>query len=382
MRFLVINWRDIRNPEAGGAEIHLHEIFKRVVQCGHQVTLLASKYDGCKKEETIDGIRIIRIGTKFTFSFFVFLHYITKFGFGKYDFDFIIEDISKIPLFTPLYIKKPLISIIHHFHEKTLFKELPFFIAIFAYFCELLVPLFYKKNPIITVSESTKKELILRGVPRANIKIIYNGINHNLFTPGTKAEKPLIIYVGRVKKYKQLEDLIKAFKIVKEKVKNSELIIAGRGSHHKELKKLVKKLNLDSVKIFKNITEHQKIKILQKGWIYVTTSMKEGWGLSVIEANACGTPTIAYKVPGLQDSVKNNQTGLLIKNGNIKELANTINKLLSNTKLREKLTRNTTKWAKNFDWNKSSEKFLQLIKSYNNPRKHQYLLKSNLPQNW
>ncbi|MBS7252125.1 MAG: glycosyltransferase family 4 protein [Candidatus Freyarchaeota archaeon] len=370
MKLLVINWRDIRNPEAGGAEIHLHEIFKRVVQCGHQVTLLASKYDGCNEEEVIDGIKIIRIGTKFTFPFFVFFHYISKFGFGKYDFDFIIEDISKIPVFTPMYVKKPLVSIIHHLHEKTLFRELPFLIAIFAYFCELLVPLFYRKNPIITVSESTKNELISRGVPRENIKIIYNGINHNLFTPGTKAKKPLIVYVGRVKKYKQLEDLIKAFKIVKEEVKNSELIIAGRGNHHEKLKELAKKLNLDSVKIFKNISEQEKIKILQEGWIYVITSMKEGWSLSVIEANACGTPTIAYKVPGLQDSVKDNQTGLLIKNGNIIELANTINKLLLNTELREKLTRNTIKWARNFDWNKSSEKFLQLITSYNNPRKH------------
>lgn len=362
MKFLVINWRDIKNPEAGGAEIHLHEIFKRIAKDGHQITLVTSKYKGCKKEENIDGIRVIRVGTKFTFFTSVFFYYIAKLR--HYDFGFVVDDISKIPIFSPLYVRKPLIAIIHHIHGKTLFKELPFYIAIFASLCERLIPLIYRKTPIITVSESTKKELILKGLPKNNIEIIYNGINHNLFKPGTKSEKPLIIYVGRVKRYKQLEDLIKAFKIIKDNGKNIELIIAGKGDHHKELEELVKKLNIDSnsVKIYRNITEQQKIDILQKGWIYVTTSIKEGWGLSIIEANACGTPAIAYKTPGLQDSIKNGQTGFLVKYGDIRELANTIERVLSSTELRKKLMHNTTAWAKNFDWNKSSKNFFTLCK--------------------
>lgn len=364
MRFLVINWRDIKNPEAGGAEIHLHEIFKRITQDNHQVTLLASKYKGCKKEETIDGIRVIRIGTKFTFFFFVFLYYITKFR--KYNFDFVIDDISKMPLFTPLYVRKPLIAIIHHIHGKTLFKELPFILAIIVYLCERLIPLFYKKIPIVTVSESTKKELIFKGFSRDDIEIVYNGVNNNLFVPGTKSKKELIIYVGRVKKYKQLEDLIIAFKVVKENGRNLELIIAGRGDYHEKLRELVKKLNIDSnsVKIYQDITEQEKISILQKGWVYVITSMKEGWGLSLIEANACGTPIIAYNIPGLKDSVKNGQTGLLVKSRDIKKLAKTIDKVLSDTELRKKLTENTTIWARNFDWDKASKQFLRLVFDY------------------
>ncbi|MEM2146877.1 MAG: glycosyltransferase family 4 protein [Candidatus Jordarchaeaceae archaeon] len=366
LKLLIINWRDIKNPEAGGAEIHLHELFKRIAQRGHQVTLLASRYKGCKEEEITDGIRVIRIGTIFTFPFSVFLFYITKFGFRKNNFDFVIDDISKIPVFTPLYVKKPIIAIMHHIHGKTLFKELPFFMAVFAYICEWLMPFFYKKIPIITVSESTRNELILRGIPKNNIEIIYNGVNHELYVPGKKSEKPLIIYVGRVKKYKQLEDLIKAFSIIKNSGESIELVIAGRGDYHEELKDFVKKIGIDSVKIYRNITEQEKINILQKGWIYAITSMKEGWGLSVIEANACGTPIIAYRVPGLKDAVKNGQTGFLVKNRDIKELANTIEMLVSNTELRKKLTNSTTEWAKNFDWNKSSEKFLQLLNGHKN----------------
>lgn len=355
------------NPEAGGAEIHLHEIFKRVAQAGHEITLIASKYKDCKKEEIIDGIRVIRTGTKLTFFLFVFLYYITKFGFGKDNFDFVFDDISKIPVFTPLYVKKPIITIIHHIHGKTLFKELPFFMAVFAYIFEWLIPFFYKKIPIITVSESTKKELILRRLSGNNIEIIYNGVNHNSFTPGTKSKKPLIVYVGRIKKYKQLEALIRAFNLVKNNGIEPELIIAGKGDYHRTLKNLTKKLNLnsDSIKIYKNITEQEKISILQKGWVYVMTSMKEGWGLSIIEANACGTPSIVYKVPGLQDAVKNGQTGLLVKKGDVEELANTIHKVLSDMELRRKLTENTTIWARNFDWDKSSKRLLELVKKIN-----------------
>jgi glycosyltransferase involved in cell wall biosynthesis len=215
------------------------------------------------------------------------------------------------------------------------------------------------------------------GLPRENIEIVYNGIDHSLFAPGTKSKSPLIVYVGRVKKYKHLEDLIKAFKIIKDNGNNNaKLIIAGKGDCHKELDELVKKLDIDSdsVKIYKNITEQEKVEILQRAWVYVATSMKEGWGISIIEANACGTPIVAYKVPGLQDAVKNRQTGLLVKNGDIEELANTINRLLLNTELRKKLTNNTTKWAKNFDWNKSSEKFLHLINGYEKPSKQLALL--------
>ena len=118
----MFNWRDILNPEAGGAEVHLHEIFKRIVREDHEVTVISSKYDGCKCYEEVDGVKIHRVGNKFLYGITALLYYVFKLrGNG---FDVVIDDISKVPLFTPLYVKEPLVAIIHHFHGKAEYRFL------------------------------------------------------------------------------------------------------------------------------------------------------------------------------------------------------------------------------------------------------------------
>lgn len=359
MRILVLNWRDIKNPEAGGAEVHLQEIFKRIVKKGHEVLLISSKFDGCENSETIDGIDIVRIGNKFNFNFIVPFYYLRKLRNEK--FDIVIDDISKIPLCTPLYIKKPLIAIIHHVHGRTLFKELSFFMASYIWILERFLIPFYKKKTIISVSESTKKEILNMGIPDKNAIVIHNG-NHNY--PSVKIEKskyPMIIYVGRVKAYKQLDHLIKAFKIVRNNIENSKLVIAGRGE-----KNLLKNVALDycidsSVVFYDEISDEEKMKLLSEAWIFVAPSMKEGWGITVIEANSCGTPTIGYNVPGLRDSIKHGYNGLLVQKGDIESLANTIIDTIQNHELRRKLSINAVKWSENFSWDNSVDEFEKII---------------------
>lgn len=363
MKILAVNWRDIKNPEAGGAEVHLHEILKRLAAKGYEITLISSKFKDCRSHEEIDGIKIIRIGNKYFFNFAFLWHYITKLRNGY--FDVIIEDVSKIPLCIPLYVKKrPIIAIVHHIHGKTLFRELPLFMALYVYLMErFLISMFYKKSIIVTVSESTKNELIKFGIPPKNIHVIYNGVD-NRFTPGDKSDIPVILYFGRIKKYKRLNHLIIAFKYVKEKVPEAKLVIAGKGDNYKELITLSKKLGIfDSINFVGEVLEEEKVKLLQKAWIFVTPSEKEGWGITVIEANACGTPVIAYDVPGLRDSVKHGYNGLLVEDGNIEALANTIIKVLKDNELRERLSKNAIKWAKHFSWDKSAKEFERVIKT-------------------
>ncbi|MDO9395720.1 MAG: glycosyltransferase family 4 protein, partial [Herbiconiux sp.] len=227
MRILIFNWRDIKNPEAGGAEVHLHEIFKRIAGKGNEVVLISSKFNGCEDSEIIDGIKVIRIGNKFNFNFAAAFYYLTKLR--KESFDIVVDDISKIPLCSPLYIKKPLIAIVHHIHGRTLFRELPFFMASYVWLSEKILIPFYKTKKIVSVSESTKKELVEMGIAAKNIAVIHNGIMNHETMNYTKSKYPLVVYVGRIKAYKQLDQLIKAFKIVKGKVENSKLIIAGKG---------------------------------------------------------------------------------------------------------------------------------------------------------
>lgn len=357
MNILILNWRDIKNPEAGGVERHLHEIFKRIAK-HHRVTLISSRYNGCKEVEDIEGIKVIRIGNKFLFNFYAFWYYFKKLR-GA-DFDVVVDDVSKVPLFTPLFIKKPLIAIIHHVHGKTLFRELPLLIALYVYLLERMTPIFYRKTTLLVVSESTKEELAGMGIPKENISVVYNGLNPEL-RPGKKSEQPLVIYFGRIKRYKQLDHLIKAFKIVHAKISEAELIIAGKGDCYEELLRLKEELNLNSVRFCGWMNEKQKMQILQSGWIYVIPSMKEGWGISTLEANACGTPAIAYDVPGLRDSIKHGKTGLLVESGNIKALSEAIINVLEDEELREKLSKNALEYSEQFSWDESAVQVLRVL---------------------
>ncbi|MEM4446033.1 MAG: glycosyltransferase family 4 protein [Candidatus Jordarchaeales archaeon] len=357
IKILVFNWRDILNPEAGGAEVHLHEIFKRISYMGHEVVVISSRFNGCKNHEKINGVKIYRVGGKFLYGVIVPLYYLLKLR--KDRFDVVIDDISKAPLFTPLYVRKPLIAIVHHFHGLTLFKELPFLLALPLYILEKMIPLIYKRTPFVTVSESTKHELASYHIKREQIAVIYNGVNLHC-SIGKKAEKPLVVYVGRVKRYKQLNHLIEAFKGVKQKVPEAKLVIAGKGDAHEELIELAKKIGVEFTCI-REISEEEKVRLLQKAWVYVTTSMKEGWGISVIEANACGTPVVAYDVAGLREAVKNGKTGYLVTYGDIKELTGKITDILLNHQLRQEMSRNAVEWAKKFDWQAASTKMLKII---------------------
>lgn len=364
MKILIFNWRDIKNPEAGGAEVHLHEIFKRIAEKGHEIILISSKFDDCKDSEIVDKINIIRIGNKYNFNFIVPYYYLTQLKNEK--FDIVIDDISKIPLCTPIYIKKPLIGIVHHIHGNTLFKELPFIMASYVWLLEILLIPLYKNKKMISVSNSTKQELIKMGIPDKNINVIHNGYDYNGSTPveNSKAKIPTIMYVGRVKAYKQLDHLIRAFKIVRNKIKNCKLIIAGKGEKE-YLKDMAIDLDLDSFVTFHDeISEEEKFKLLHEAWLFISPSMKEGWGITVIEANACGTPAIGYNVPGLRDSIKNGYNGLLVEEGDIKGLAEMIIKTLENKEFRKRLSINAIEWSDNFSWEKSAEEFEKYLRSY------------------
>jgi len=355
MKILIFNWRDILNPEAGGAEIHLHEIFRRIAQRA-DITLVSSKFEGCHKSETIDGIRVIRVGNKFLFNFAAWWYFVTRLK--SETFDIIIDDINKVPLFTPLYVKTPVLAILHHINGKTLFRELPLPMALYIYFTEKLIPIFYRKSSFVVVSGSTKEELIGMGISKSKITVIHNAIDHNLLAPAPKSATPQVAYFGRVKRYKQVDHLLQAFKIVKEKITEARLVIAGKGDDYARLERLIEKWHLEScVELVGAVSETEKIKILQEAWVFVTPSMKEGWGITVIEANACGTPAVAYDVPGLRDSVVNGYSGLLVRYGDIDQLADTITTLLKDRDLREKYSHNALEWASRFSWDDAADAF-------------------------
>lgn len=362
MKILIINWQDIKNKYAGGAEVHLFEIFKRIASKGHKVTLLCCKTKDLPKEEVVEGINVIRIGNRPFFNWFVPFYYLKNLK--KQDFDIVIDDINKIPFFTPLYVKKPILCISHHFFGKSIFKQVNPFSGLYVYTFEKIMDFVYKKQRFAVVSESTLNEFLERGYKKENITIVYNALDDKKFPykVGQKLAKPTITYFGRLKKYKSIEQLLYAFPKVKKEIPDTQIYIIGRGDYEKQLKEITQKLGInDSVVFWGYVDEQTKIELLSQSHCVVNTSIKEGWGITNLESNACGTLVISANVPGLRDSVKVGVSGLLYEYGNIDDLANKILKVLNDKELFEKLSKGAVEWAKKFSWENSANEMLQLL---------------------
>ncbi|MFC1893870.1 glycosyltransferase family 4 protein [Chloroflexota bacterium] len=339
--------------------MYLHEIGRRLAR-RHTVTLYCGSYSGCKREEEVDGLRIIRRGGEFTVYLHALFDYLIRRR--KEKFDVIVDSINGVPFFTPLFVARPKVAIVHHLVGKEIFfRELGGILGFLAWIAERLIPLLYRKTWLVTVSQSTKTELIDFGLAEERLRLVPNAIEQGSFAPREKSPNPQVVYLGRIKKYKQIDHVIKAFELARETIPEAKLIIGGKGVYS-ELKELVAELQLESaIHLVGEVSEGEKVEILQNSWAFVTPSMKEGWGISVIEANACGTPAIAYDVPGLRDSIRDGETGLLVSPGDIEELAKTIVRLLNNRELRIKLSQNALIWARGSSWEKSAEEFDKVL---------------------
>lgn len=362
MKILFINWRDIRNPEAGGAEVHLHEISKRIAARGHEVTVLASRFEGAAERDQVDGVRVVRCGGKFGFNFHVprasrrLLH--------DEAFDVVVDDINKIPFYTPLYIRKPILALSHHLFAGTIFLETALPIALYVYLSEALIAPVYRRTTFVAVSESTRQELLRRGLPPCNVEIVHNAVDHAVFTPGdgTKAKEPLIAYLGRIKRYKRVGLVLDVFKMLSARFPTARLAIVGSGDYMAQLKKQAERLGISGrVEFTGFVSEEKKVEILRKAHVVVNPSSKEGWGVTVTEANACGTPVVASNVPGLRDAVVDGKTGFLVKYGDVDAFAERVDQILSDDRLRTDLGREAIAWARQFDWDRSAEAILRVI---------------------
>ena len=363
MKILVVNWRCIKNPEAGGAEIHMHEIFRRVASMGHDVTLVAHAYKGAPKEEVIDGIKTVRIGNRYLFHY-AFKRYYKKYLEGK--FDIVVDDISKIPLFTPQYVKEPLVGISLHIHGKTLYKELPKLVADYIINRELRIPEVYKGKLIFADSPSARDELIRMGHAADRTALLYAGIDHELFknNKAPKSERPLISYIGRLKRYKQVDLIVKAMPIILKEFPDAMLEIGGKGDDLPNIEAAVKEAHVEkNVRFLGFLSEEEKAKAMARATVTATMAEKEGWGITVIESNAAGTPVVGSNVQGLRDSIVDGRTGLLVEPGSSADLAHKIISLLNDRRMLDSMRSEAEKWAASFTWERSARDFLEAAES-------------------
>jgi len=362
MKILILSWRDIKSPFSGGAEIFTYENAKRWVKSGHEVTWFTSDFGDCDKEEVIDGIKIIRRGTEKTVHYQAFRHY-NKFFRGK--FDLFIDQINTIPFLTPLYVKEKKVALIFQLARGVWFYEAAFPISLIGFVAEYFYLKLYRNTPVITISKSTKQDLLNLGFYK-EVSVLPVGISFKpLEQIPQKEVNPTLIYVGRLRKSKRIHHIIRALEIVRKKIPNIQLrIVGGCGKlpYIKKLNYLVRKCNLQNNVIFHGyVNEQTKRDLLKQSHAIVLSSIREGWGIVVSEANALSTPAIAYNIHGIRDAIIDGQTGLLTKKNNPRVLSEAIITLLSDKNLYAKMRQMALNKGKEFSWDKSAEETLAFL---------------------
>jgi glycosyltransferase involved in cell wall biosynthesis len=357
LNLLVINWQDRLNPQAGGAEIHLHEIFGRLARRGHTVTLLASAFGSAPRRVHIDGMEVHRVGGRHTFSIAAPQYYMRRLR--NRNFDVVIEDLNKVPVFAPLWARTRVMLIVHHLFGATAFQEASAPFAAATWLLERPLPLFYRRLPVEAVSASTRDDLVARGFDASRIRIIENGVDLSFYSPSPEAPRfaePTVLYLGRLKRYKRVDLIMQAIAVLKRRGTTVHMIIAGKGDAAADLQALAASLGIDDLVQMRGfVTEDEKRELLRRTWVHTLTSPKEGWGISNLEAAACGTATIASDAPGLRDSVRNGETGFLVPHGDVDALADAIARVASDTALRDRLGAGALRFAQHYSWDRAAD---------------------------
>jgi glycosyltransferase involved in cell wall biosynthesis len=327
-------------------------VFGRIARAGHRVTLIASGWGGAGPCETIDGIDVHRVGGRESYPFRARQYYRRELA-GRH-FDVVVEDLNKAPLFTPSWVHAPVVLLVHHLFGAAAFLSASPPVAAATWALERVVGLAYRSVDTIAVSESTAEELTRLGMPADRIAVVHNGVDERLLTNvplGIRDVEPTVLYLGRLERYKRVDLLVRAAARIRDGGEPARLIIAGRGRDEARLRRLVRRLALgDRVVFAGRVTEAAKRSLMERAWVHAITSTKEGWGITVLESAACGTPTVASDTPGLRDAVVHGESGVLVRHGDVVALADTIRALVADRAHLERLAGGARARAERFTW--------------------------------
>jgi glycosyltransferase involved in cell wall biosynthesis len=363
VRILLVNWNDRENPHAGGAEIHLHELFGRIAGWGHEVHLIASGWPGCAPQAMVDGMHVTRIGGRHSFA--MLARGAVRRALGETSSDVVVEDINKIPLFLPTLTRLPFVAIVPHLFGTAAFAEASAPMAAVVWAAERPIPRVYRNAAFHAISESTRDDLVRRGVPSERVVVIHPGVDSNWYRPEATtphAERPTFLYLGRLKRYKGVEIALRAVAAARTARPDITLDVCGQGDDRPRLERLAVELRVsDAVRFLGYVSEEEKRRLLRRAWAVVFPSPKEGWGITNVEAAACGTPALASDSPGLRESVQDGVTGYLVPHGDVPALAERLLGLAADPSLVERLGRAGRGFAEGLSWDAAARATLAHI---------------------
>lgn len=314
MKLLWLNWKDRKNPLAGGAEVVNEELIKRLVADGHEVILLAAGFPGAPAEEVVDGYKVIRVGNRWTVYYHAWRYYHASL---KGWADLVIDEVNTIPFFAKFYVREPNILFVHMLCREIWFYQLFFPLSWIGYLAEPVYLWLLRDRKVITVSDSTKRDLLRYGFTAANITIISEGIELEPVADLDQLQKyakPTLLSLGAIRPMKRTLDQIKAFELAKVQLPDLQLKVAGDSTGRygqTVLRAIAESPYTKDIEYLGRVTPAKKLELMQRSHLILVASIKEGWGLIVTEAASQGTPAVVYDVDGLRDSVRHNQTGLI-----------------------------------------------------------------------
>ncbi len=360
MNILWFTWKDRKNPLAGGAEFFNEGLAKKLVENGHNLIFIVGGSNGLPDEEYRNGFKIIRVGNKFSVyirAYFFYKRYLSHWP------EIVIDEMNTLPFFTKFYVKQRSILIVHQLCREIWFYQMPYPLNLIGYFLEPIYLRLLNDMKIMTVSDSTKNDLLKFGFLERNISILPEGIEVSKISNVSKLvkfNKVTLLSFGTIRPMKRTLHIIKAFELAKKKFKDLELIVAGdvQGRYgRKVIKYINKSIYRDSIKYLGKVNFDIKMELMQKSHLIIATSVKEGWGLTISEANSQGTPAVVYNVDGLRDSVKNLYSGLICDKNNPLDLSIKILQALDE-KVYDSLSRNCYEFVKPLNFKNCYDKFI------------------------
>lgn len=362
MKIVILNWRDIKNPQGGGAELLTQEMAKRWVEWGHEVIQLSANFPGGKKEEIIDGVKIKRLGCWWNIYLLAFFYYLIKL---RPQTDIIIDEVHWLPFFSALYAPRKTVLLACEVANKLFFQIFPYPVGLVGRFFEKIYLSFYKTIPTLAISPSTKEDLVREGFVEKKITVIPMGLTTPVNLKIYPKEKvPTLIYLGRLNKQKGIEDALEIFHSVKQKIPHCQFWVVGSGkeAYVKTIKEKIANLKLKGIIFFGFVSQREKFRLLSKAHFLIVPSFHEGWGLIVPEAGRVGTPAVAYKVAGLRDVIKNGVNGVLV-NPRPKKMAQAVIEILKDQNKWEQLQKGAMKEAKKHDWDQTAKSALSVLEN-------------------
>jgi glycosyltransferase involved in cell wall biosynthesis len=364
MNILWFTWKDLSHPMAGGAEVFNEELARQLVRHGYRVILIVGGYGNAPHKETIDGYTVIRLGSRWSVYWKAYRYY-KKYLQGWPHL--VIDEVNTFPFFAKFYVKEKNILFVHQLCREIWFSQMFFPLNMIGYLLEPLYLFLLRDRKVMTVSESSKTDLMRYGFKEKRITIISEGIQLEPVQDLKSVEKfssPTILAFGSVRKMKRTDHGLKAFAIAKQGIPDLHLIVAGAAdtSYGKKVLKEIKASAFqDSITFLGKVSQEKKIELMARSHLILATSLKEGWGLVVTEANSQGTPAVAYNVDGLRDNVQHGITGLVSERNTPVELASNIVALLQNSKKYNLLRKNAWEWSKGKTFEKSYQDFVHAL---------------------